>query len=111
LDRRQHASQRITQLQAWELSTQEADSLLLRSFEAGIVSSRLLPDVIRAWRNPRHPELAGRNAFSLLNCFTETLKETQKSNPQEAALQTIQMQRLLNTPRDVIDVDSTAIAG
>ncbi|HEV3137946.1 MAG TPA: hypothetical protein VGZ26_08575 [Pirellulales bacterium] len=48
----------------------------------------------------------------MLNCFTEILKERQKSNPQEAALQTIQLQRLLNPPSDVIDVDSTpAIAG
>ena len=105
------AAQRITQLQTWELSPLEADSLLLRSFETGIVASRLLADVIREWRNPRHPEFAGRNAFSLLNCFTEILKERQKSNPQEAALQTIQLQRLLNPPPDVIDVDSTAIAG
>ena len=105
------AQQRIAQLQSWELSPLEAESLLLRSFEQGIVSSRVLPDVIKEWRNPRHPEFAGRNAFSLLNCFTEVLKERQKSNPQEAALQTIHLQRLLNPP-DGIDVVSTpAIAG
>ena len=101
----------IGRLQQWELSPLDADSLLLRALETGIVSSRLLLDVIKEWRNPRHPEFAGRNAFSLLNCFTEVLKERQKSNPQEAALQTIQLQRLLNPPSDVIDVDSTAIAG
>jgi hypothetical protein len=102
------AQQRITQLQSWELEPQEADSILLRSFESGIVSSRLLPDVIKEWRNPRHPEFRPRTAFSLLNCFTEILKERQKSNPQEAALQTISLQRLLDPGRqDVIDVPST----
>ena len=105
------AADRIGRLQQWELSPLDADSLLLRALETGIVSSRLLLDVIKEWRNPRHPEFAGRNAFSLLNCFTEILKERQKSNPQEAALQTIQLQRLLNPPSDVIDVVSTAIAG
>jgi hypothetical protein len=38
------------------------------------------------------------------------LKDRQKSSLQEAAMQTIQLQRLLNPP-DVIDVDSTPIAG
>jgi len=105
------AQQRITQLQSWELGSQEAESLLLRSFETGIVSSRLLPDVIKEWRNPRHPEFRPRTGFSLLNCFTEIFKERQKSNPQEAAMQTISLQRLLAPPerqhQDVIDVRST----
>ena len=103
--------QRITQLQAWELQPLEADSLLLRSFETGIVSSRLLPAVIAAWRKPEHVEFQPRTGWSLLNAFTGVLKDRQKSSPQEAALQTIQLQRLLNPPPDVIDVDSTAIAG
>jgi hypothetical protein len=104
------AQQRIAQLQNWGLSPLEADSLLLRSFETGIVSSRMLPAVIAAWRNPEHMEFQPRNGWSLLNAFTGVLKDRQKSSPQEAALQTIQLQRLLNPP-DVIDVDSTAIAG
>jgi hypothetical protein len=105
------AQRRISQLQNWELSPLEADSLLLRSFETGIVSSRILPAVIAAWRNPEHVEFQPRNGWSLLNAYTGVLKDRQKSSPQEAALQTIQLQRLLNPP-DVIDVVSTsAIAG
>jgi len=91
-------AERIARLQEWELSPQSADSLLLRSFETGIVSSRLLPDVIREWREPRHTEFQPRTGFSLLNSFTEVLKERQRSNPQEAALQTIRLQRLLAPP-------------
>jgi hypothetical protein len=105
------AQQRIAQLQNWGLSPLEADSLLLQSFEMGIVSSRMLPAVIAAWRNPEHVEFQPRNGWSLLNAFTGVLKDRQKSSPQEAALQTIQLQRLLNPPSDVIDVVSTAIAG
>jgi hypothetical protein len=90
---------------------QRSDCFLhFRSFETGIVSSRLLPAVIAAWRNPEHMEFQPRYGWSLLNAFTGVLKDRQKSSPQEAALQTIQLQRLLNPP-DVIDVDSTAIAG
>jgi hypothetical protein len=105
------AERRISQLQNWELSPLEADSLLLRSFETGIVSSRMLPAVIAAWRKPDHLEFQPRTGWSLLNAYTGVLKDRQKSSPQEAALQTIQLQRLLNPP-DVIDIASTpAIAG
>ncbi len=105
------AQQRIAQLQNWELSLLEADSLLLKSFETGIISSRMLPAVIAAWRNPDHIEFQPRTGWSLLNAYTGVLKDRQKSSPQEAALQTIQLQRLLSPP-DVIDVVSTpTIAG
>jgi hypothetical protein len=103
------AQQRIAQLQNWELEPLEADSLLLKSFETGIVSSRMLPAVIAAWRNPEHVEFQPRTGWSLLNAYTGVLKDRQKSSPQEAALQTIQLQRLLSPP-DVIDVVSTPAA-
>jgi hypothetical protein len=103
------ATQRIAQLQNWELSILEADSLLLKSFETGIVSSRLLPAVIAAWRSPEHVEFQPRNGWSLLNAFTGVLKERQHKAPQEAALQTIQLQRLLSPP-DVVDAISTPVA-
>lgn len=103
------AQQRIAQLQNWDVSPLEADSLLLKSFEAGLVSSRLLPAVIAAWRNPEHVEFQPRNGWSLLNAFTGVLKERQRKAPQEAALQTIQLQRLLSPP-DVIDAVSTPVA-
>ncbi len=102
------AQQRIAQLQSWELSPLEADSLLLKSCETGTVSWRMLPAVIAAWRNPEHVEFQPRTGWSLLNAYTGVLKDRQKSSPQEAAMQTIQLQRLLSPP-DVIDVDSTPV--
>ncbi len=98
------AAQRIESLKAWELTSQEAESLLLRSFESGIVSSRLLPDVIKEWRQPRHPEFHARNAWSLSNAFTEVFKERQKSNPQEAAYQTIRLGRLIAPPSEGVSL-------
>ncbi len=102
------AQARIAQLQNWELEPLEADSLLLKSFETGLVSSRLLPAVITAWRNPEHPEFRPRTGWSLLNAYTGVLKDRQKTSPQEAALQTIQLQRLLSPP-DIVDVESAPV--
>ena len=87
-------------------SSLEAGSLLLGSFETGIVQSRMPPAVIAAWLNRKRMELQPRNGWSDLNASTGVLMYRQKSSPQEAALQTIQLQRLLNPP-DVIDIDST----
>ena len=101
------ASKWIEHLQACELSSEAADSLLLRSFEAGIVSSRLLEPVLKEWRNPRHEEFRPRTAWSLLNAFTECFKERQKSNPQEAAYQTIRLNRLLAPTGEVVYGDDT----
>jgi hypothetical protein len=94
------AGERVLRLQQWQLSGHEADSLLLRSYETGVISSRLLSDVIKAWRSPEHDAFHPRNGWSLLNAFTGVLKDRQKANPQEAALQTIRLQRLLAPPDD-----------
>ena len=102
------AADRVARLQHWELSQLEADSLLLRSFEQGIVSSRLLPDVIKAWRNPEYPEFEPRTGWSMLQAFTGCLKERQKARPQEAAKQTIDLQRLLAPPQNAGNVDAVA---
>lgn len=87
--------ERIAQLQQWELPEEAANSVLLRSFETGIVSSRLLPEVIREWRSPSYEAFRPRNAWSMLNCFTHVLKGRQESNPQQAALLTMKLHRLL----------------
>jgi hypothetical protein len=91
---------RIERLQDWQVSDHEANSLILQSFESGIVSSRLLPAVIREWRNPPIVDFAPRTGWSLLNAFTSVLKERQRANPPEAAMKTIRLQHLLAPPND-----------
>ena len=86
---------RIQALQARVLSGTEADSRILRAFEAGIVSSLTLPDLIREWRNPSYEEFRPRSAWSLLNCFTAVLGSRAKTNPAAYARQTIRLQWLL----------------
>lgn len=101
------AADRIARLQQWDLSSEAADSVILRAYETGVVGTRLLPAVLKHWREPI-TDFAPRTGWSLLNAFTSALKERQKLSPQEAAMQTIQLQRLL-TPPDVIDVASQPI--
>jgi hypothetical protein len=106
------AADRIGRLQQWELSAIEADAMILRAFEKGLVSTRTLPAVIKEWREPSFAEHRARTGYSLLQAFTFALKDRAKSSPQEFAATTIGLQRLLNPPGDVIDVVSTpAIAG
>ena len=97
------AAQRIAALNVWELTDDQANSLILQSFEAGIVSNRLLPVVIREWRRPPIEDFRPRTGWSLLNAFTTALKARQESNPQQAALQTIRLQRLLAPPMRFVE--------
>jgi hypothetical protein len=90
-------------LQHWELSRQEADSLILRSYELGLIGPRLLPDLIKGWRNPEHDEFRAPTGWSLWNAFTAVLRKRQEMHPAEAALTTIRLQKLL-TP-EIIDVE------
>jgi hypothetical protein len=91
------AAERIARLQQWELPAETADSLMLRAYETGIVGARLLPGVLKHWREPI-TDFAPRTGWSLLNAFTSALKERQRLSPQEAAMQTIRLQRLLAPP-------------
>jgi hypothetical protein len=79
-----------------ELSLDRANSLILQAYETGIIGARLLPDVIRLWRNPSQPEFQERTAWSLLNAFTEVLKDRQRPQPKRAAHETIPLQKLLD---------------
>lgn len=96
------ASDWIERLRSWRPSPQEADSIILRSFEQGLIGHRLLRDLIQEWREPRHEEFkAEKNGWSLWNAFTSVLRTKQETQPAAAALMTIRLQRLL-TP-EVID--------
>ena len=89
------AKQRINRLQEHNLSEDRANSLMLQAFEKGVVSNRTLPKVINEYRKPRHEEFEPRTAWSLLNAFTEILKERQ-NNPALFASLTIRLQGLLD---------------
>jgi uncharacterized protein YicC (UPF0701 family) len=92
----QSEGERIRRFQSTEISNVEADSLMLRSYERGIVSHRLLPRLIEEWRNPGLADFEPRTLWSLFNAHTAVLANRQKSNPQEFAHLTIQLSDLLS---------------
>lgn len=100
------AADRIAALMHWELSDDQANSLILQSFEQDIIGARLLPLVIEAWRRPPIDDFKPRNGWSLLNAYTGVLKDRQQRLPQEAALQTIRLQRLLAPPMRLVETEA-----
>jgi hypothetical protein len=95
----------INRLRTWRPSRQEADSLILRSYEENVIGARLLPEVINEWRKPSHEEFRDSSAWSLWNAFTTVLGLKEHGNPAKAAHTTIRLQRLFGP--DVIDVAPT----
>ena len=59
----------------------EARSRIVRAAELGAINSCDIIPVYREFKNPRHPEFAEQNRYSLLNAFTEVIK---KYTPQRA---------------------------
>jgi len=91
---RQTERERISLMQSHEISDDVANSLILQSFETGILGARSLAEVIAEYRAPRHAEFSPRTVWSLLNAYTETLKP-RMARPGEYAAQTIRLQGLL----------------
>lgn len=96
-----HEAERVRALQRTELSDERAEALMLRSFEAGNVSHRVLPRVIAEWRKPSFEEFSARTAWSLLNAFTTALGGRAKSNPQAYAAVTMRLGGLIDQAADI----------
>lgn len=99
----------IGRLRTWQPSREEADSLILRSYEQDVIGARLLPEILHEWRYPSHDEFKDGSAWSLWNAFTTVLGlKEQAHNPAKAALTTIKLQSLFNP--EVIDVEPSQAA-
>jgi hypothetical protein len=110
---REKEQERVHRFQNAEISPEFAEAMMLRSFDQGIVSHRMLPEVIQEWRKPSHEEFAPRTLWSLEQCFTGVLAGVQKSNPQRFASLTIRLQDLLlqaERPAAVPDMQITNLA-
>jgi len=53
----------------------QAHDIIIRATDVGAVSNRLIPAVLKEWREPRHEVFQQRNVWSLFNSFTEALKD------------------------------------
>src|SRR5262249_62091137 len=86
---------RIRILMNTELRSEQADSLILRAFEKGLLSYLQLPRVIQEWRRPSFDEFQPRTSWSLLNAFTTVLQDRAQKNPSTFAVQTMRLNALL----------------
>jgi len=92
---REAESARITRMQGTECSDLLAESLMLRAYEADIVSHRQLPRIIKEWREPSFEDFQDRTLWSLFNAFTTAMNDRAKSNPQQHAAHTMRLQALI----------------
>jgi hypothetical protein len=91
---RQAEAERIRSFQHREIDDTRAESLILRGYERGIVSHRMLPGGLKEWREPSFEEFRDRTLWSLLNAFTTVLGGVARSNPQRFCGLTMRLQAL-----------------
>ena len=66
---------RIAAYRNTTLMDRDAHDLVIRATDVGACSNRLVPVVLREWRESRHEQFHDRNIWSLFNAFTEALKD------------------------------------
>jgi hypothetical protein len=88
--------ERITRFMHTPLGNDLADALILRAYERGVIGAHQLPRVIREWRNPAFEEFVPRTVWSLMNAFTSALRERAVLQPHAFAVQTMQLNGLLD---------------
>ena len=69
-----HQGERIDAYKNHRIREKAAHDLVIRSVDVGACTNRLIPQVLKEWREPSHPEFGDRTAWSLFNAFTEILK-------------------------------------
>lgn len=95
-DYREFESARIRQMQRTELNDEQAESILLRAFEVGIIGPSALPQAIKQWREPSFGEFYGsKTAWRLYNALTFALGKRARTNPQAHARATIRLGTLV----------------
>jgi hypothetical protein len=74
MDRWHHQDTRLSVYKLTEIEDCTAHDLIVRATDVGVCPNKLVPRVLREWREPRHDAFTPRNAWSLFNAFTEALK-------------------------------------
>ena len=69
-----HQGSRIDAYKNYRMRDRSAHDLVIRAVDVGACTNRMIPSVLKEWREPSHPEFQDRTAWSLFNGFTEVLK-------------------------------------
>ena len=89
-------AERIRRFMHTHVTADQPDALILRAYEKGIVGAHQLARVIHEWRNPPFEEFQERTVWSLFNAFTSALRERSVEQPHAFAVQTMQLNGLLD---------------
>jgi hypothetical protein len=65
---------RIERYKEVEITDARAHDLVIRSLDAGVVTTTQLPEILREWREPSHAAFLPRTAWSMFNAYTESFK-------------------------------------
>lgn len=87
---------RIAFLKGCEITDRSAESVVLRAWEAKLVSHVALPLVLKEWREPRFEEFNPRTAWSLFNAFTTVFGHERKLGAQRTADVTMRLTGLVD---------------
>ncbi len=75
MDAWDHQDQRIEAYKNETIRDKTAHDLVIRSVDAKACTNRLIPAVLKEWREPTYPEFQERSIWSLFNSFTHVLKQ------------------------------------
>ena len=73
-DYRQHEQTRIMAMKATPIGDQQAESYILRAYEADLLSHRVLRDVIKNWRQPGY-DWGGPTLWALYNAMNLPIQQ------------------------------------
>lgn len=100
-----------------EFTDNQAHDLIIRALDARVLPVTAIPDMLKEWREPRHPEFAanGKTAWRLFNAFSEILKSNLTALPNRTMslhglMDTASGLILPTTPCEATDVPQTAQA-
>ena len=69
-----HQSQRIAAYKQAKVRDRVVHDLVVRACDLGAITNRMLPAVLKEYREPRYPEFQDRTIWSVFNAVTEVLK-------------------------------------
>ena len=99
-------SERIRKFKEVEIADVTAESVLLRAFDQGVLSHRLLPTAIAEWRTPSFDDFLPRTLWSLENALTTTLGKVRTTNPMRFCALSLSLQSLLAAVAGVDSAES-----
>lgn len=96
-------AQRIEAYKGTELTDEEVHDILIRSVDAQVIANSYIPGVLDNWRDPEHEDFEERNAWSLFNAYTETLK---RANPVTLPRRTVRLHGIMDGLTNAFGVES-----